>query len=144
MTPKDIEALQITDNSNSKIYILNDTPIENGEEEFEIKGNLIIFRKFINDLIISMTTNADNNEIFYYEVFRSFICALEKITNNKLDKKHILDKYDLLLVMVSCFVYEGFLITESPDKLELPMRSFEGLGGIKIGKFKGIAGFFKK
>lgn len=152
MNIQNIHLLTIIDKS-SKALITRSTKtfnlkeihpkINNNENIALINENLVVYKN-IEDICIILISDLNTNEIFLSKALDVFYAALLKILKSSVNKETIIKNYDLVVLLVDAFVYQGILIEDDVDKLvkEVGERSYEGLEGMKIPK--GFASIFSK
>lgn len=114
----------------------------------------VCFKEALNDdldLFCIMQSSKNVNEIFLHEMLQIFSEALKKQSKFPLTKEKVLDILDLVVVLVDDFVYDGYIICDSTEKLsgKLNRREFEGLKGIEVNSsitsfLPGVGSFFRK
>ncbi|KAM0678608.1 Golgi-to-ER vesicle coat component [Binucleata daphniae] len=112
--------------------------------ELSIVGEDLVIYKNLQDIFLFISSGLETNDIFLYKALDAFYVALLKVLKSFPDKSSIMSKYDLVVLLIDNFVFEGILMEDDGEKLaeSVLKRPFEGTEGMKIPK--GFASIFTK
>lgn len=118
--------------------------LKSENNDLSIVGEDLVVYKNLQDVFLFISSDIETNEIFLYKALDAFYVALLKVLHSFPDKNSIFSKYDMIVLLVDNFVYEGILMEDDGEKLAESMlkRPFEGTEGMKIPK--GIGSIFAK
>lgn len=108
--------------------------IKNEKEEITIINDRLVVYKNLDDTIIFISSDLETNEIFLSKILDVFYNSLICVTKSCADSQNIMEKYDLVILLLDSFLYEGIVIEDETEKLVagIPNRPFESVEGMKI------------
>jgi hypothetical protein len=118
--------------------------IRQENEEVLVYDDKVVIYKNVEDISLFLYSSLSTNEVFLEKCMETLYSSLLATLKSPLDRETILMKYDLVVLVVDSFVYEGVVIEDDTARLleGIPHRPFEGLEGMQIPK--GFVSLFHK
>ncbi|KAM0688432.1 Golgi-to-ER vesicle coat component [Conglomerata obtusa] len=112
------------------------TKLKSESNELSIIGEKLVVYKNLQDTFMFISSSLETNEIFMYKALDAFYVSLLKLLQSFPTRENVISKYDLVVMLIDAFVFEGILLEDDSDKLNEAMlkRPFEGTEGMKIPK----------
>lgn len=99
-----------------------------GEAEIIMFDNYIVVYKYIGDLMFYVTGGLEENELVLYQVLQAFYESISILFRQQVEKKTVLENYDLALLAMDEIVDGGLILETEPELVasRVTMRGADG------------------